>query len=439
MVFLDALNVLILIWTDAGRSDVWPAVPTTHLRDFAAAGLEFQTFVTQPVGSATVYSTLFGEYPFRNGNVRGFSWEGDDPIVPDIPPTVPSLPDAATAAGYAVALHGKWGLGGNDLGVREGMRNATPFLHGFSTWRAGLGGNVSTGNGKNYSHWERTDDGVTSISSEYVDEAIADAWIQWWRATAGPRFSVVWLSAGHGPWTQAPPASALPPGYRPNALTHRGRYEAMVVALDHQTGRMLQEVDLTDTLVVIFTTNGTPDDSRISSTPARVKRSCYEDGIRVPGAMRGPGVRQGTTDEPVSPVDLWAALADLTDIAAPPRGKDSVSFAPLLSDPEARSRRRYVFAQDQDTGAVRTRTHKLIQDGSGEKLFELDVDPGELRPIDPDAYANRELVRNLRFWLAHPGGGMVQDQGSSPPRVVRLPAPAAGGVSRGRTPVATGR
>jgi arylsulfatase A-like enzyme len=410
MLLAKVANVLIIVWADVGWTDVAPHTPTPTLVSFASEGVGLRTCITQPIGSHTFYSVVFGEYAVRNGNRVGFSWWGDQATRPDVPLDKLSLPEAAKAAGYRVALHGKWGLGGNDIGDSNVLVPSTPYLHGFSEWRAGIAVNVDRGPGDSYYNWERTDDAVVTMSTEYADLAIKNEWVSWWLGEPGPKLSVVWFEGAHGPWTDLPPSEALPAWYVPDGSTARGRYEAMVVALDHLTGEMLSYVDLSDTLVFVLSTNGTPDRSSISPIPGRVKRTVFDTGIRNPAAVRGPGVARGVSEELVSPVDVWATIAELTDVAPPPAESDSVGFAPLLEDPTRRSRRRYAYSQHQEE-AVRTLTHKLRKKANGKlELFDLVEDPGETTPLDPDDYEDRELVANLRYWLANPGSGMVVDR-----------------------------
>ena len=119
---------------------------------------------------------------------------------------------------------------------------------------------------------------------------------------------------------------------------------------------------------------------------------------------------RGISDELTSPVDIWATVAELTDISPPPRGTDSVSFAGILRDPSASSARRYVYSQHVER-AVRTLTHKLRQDAAGKlELYDLVSDPFEIRPIDPGEHPDQELVTNLRYWLENPGSGRVTDR-----------------------------
>ena len=410
MLLAKVANVLIIVWADVGWTDVAPHTPTREFSAFLSEGMGFGTWITQPIGSHSFYSVIFGEYAIRNGNRVGFSWPGDQPNRPDVPLEKPSLPGAAKAAGYRVALHGKWGLGGIETGVSNMPVSTAPYLHGFSEWRAGIAVNVDRRPGTGFYHWERTDDAVVTISNQWADLAIKDEWVSWWPLVQGPKFSVVWFEAAHGPWTSLPPPAALPIGYVADGSTLRGRYEAMVVSLDHLTGEMLSYVDPSDTLVFVFSTSGTPDRPAISPIPDRVKRTTFDTGIRTPAAVRGPGVMPGMSMELASPVDLWATIADLTEIAAPPVGMDSTSFAHILEDPSATSSRRYVYSQHQEE-AVRTLTHKLRRTVRGKlELYDLEADPEETSPIDPEEHEDRELVASLRHWLANPGSGMVVDR-----------------------------
>ena len=424
---LDKLpHVLIILWADIGVPDVSPYVPTKNFAAFKREGVSLDTWITQPIGSHTMYSVLFGEYAIRNGTTHGFSWYGSGAGTPDVRLDTRSLPAAAKAAGYSVALHGKWGIGGNDIGELDEFRNVTPNLHGFSTWSAGIGSNVKSGQGTGYANWERIDDGRVTMSSTWADADIRDEWVSWWLNTQGPRFSVVWFEAAHGPHDVEAPDRFLPPGYftpstNPNApnnplfLTPRERYESLVVSLDFMLGEMLSHVNFDDTYVFVFSTCGTPDGKPVvAPNPNRVKRTTFEGGIHTPAAVRGPHVARGATAELTSPVDLWATLARVTDIPGPPRESDSVSFAHLLERPDARGSRRYVYSQHREQ-AIRTDRYKLRRMKNGKEfLYDLELDPNETQAIVPWKHPNQELVRRLRYWLNNPGSGMVVD-GELPP------------------------
>jgi len=219
---------------------------------------------------------------------------------------------------------------------RTGAWEATPGLHGFDVWRAISPSNVTRCGSTGYSKWLRADDGESHISTEYHTTAVRDALLGWWRTTAGPKFA------------------------------------------------------LGD--------NGTPPESvRDDQHLGNVKQSTFEDGVRVPFLVHGPGLEASfETEALIHTVDLLATLAELTGAELPEGVEtDSVSFARSLRDPAARTRT-HVFVEYQTSGltggggaprgskrrrAVITERWKLRRVGRVEELYDLESDPGETAPI----------------------------------------------------------
>jgi arylsulfatase A-like enzyme len=119
-------------------------------------------------------------------------------------------------------------------------------------------------------------------------------------------------------------------------------------------------------------------------------QTLYEQGLRVPLMMRGPGIPSGVTVEtPVSITDIMPTLLDLVDIPSPD-GLDGQSLTPTWQRPWWRraAPRDLRFELDNETEllngprrhtrALRRGDWKLIRslDGSTE-LYNLDKDPGE--------------------------------------------------------------
>jgi len=377
-------DLVIVVWGDAGWSDVVHQPHARTFEQFAQQGLSLSNWIGQPVGSMTVYTLLFGEYPMREGIHMGFSWEGDGSKYPDIRADKPCLFELLAQRGYATALVGKWGMGDTPFGTFvQDYRNVVPHMQGFGRWLAGIGSNIPSDG--NYLDWDRVDDGVVTRDTTWADLAIGDAFVGWWTSTPSPKAAFVYFSAGHGPHGKVPPAEALPSGYVPPRFpSERQRYEAMLACIDEQTRRVLQVVDPQHTRVVVTCAAGTPDKAELTPTPGMVKRSTFDGGILLPTAVRGPGIPVGTSSALFSSTDLWAFLFP-------------------GSDPPADSRRGrdYTWARIQDDEAIRTRTHKLRRNvTTGEELlYEL---PDETLSFDPDSYRDQALVAKLRAWLANP-------------------------------------
>lgn len=395
----DALpDVLMIILDDVAASDV-ELVATPNIDWLASQGVAFRRAYAAPVCVPTRHALFFGQYQ-RSG--LGVPCRNIEPEAPDHAQI--SIPKLLKARGYATAAFGKWHLGSNRLGGWE----ITPHLHGFDHWLAGSPDNVSQCGGLNYNDWLRVDDGKSAFTQEYHTTAVRDALLSWWQSTSGPRFAYVGLQAPHVPLHQ-PPAALLPTGY-PVATTDRERYEALLVSADWVIGEILGVVDARTTWIFVLGDNGTPPEGvRAGQSTARVKGSTFEDGVRVPFVVSGPGItRPFETEALVHGVDCFATIAELAGAGVPPRSAtDSVSFVPCLKSPEARVRQ-WVFCDwnPQTTNnvakqlkrrrALITERWKLRRVGDTiEELYDLERDPNENRPLDPNAPEYARIAAEL--------------------------------------------
>ena len=133
----------------------------------------------------------------------------------------------------------------------------------------------------------------------------------------------------------------------------------------------------------------------------------YEESIRVPLVMRGPGIPRGRVDRRlVDNVDVPATILDATDVA-PGRVLDGRSLLELLADPGAEWGRDILIENGNGANGVpayrgiRTYRFKYVEHRTtGEyELYDLDNDPYELHSMDGFArYAKvqRDLKAALR-------------------------------------------
>jgi arylsulfatase A-like enzyme len=126
------------------------------------------------------------------------------------------------------------------------------------------------------------------------------------------------------------------------------------------------------------------------------KATAYEEDIRVPLIVRGPGVPAGKTLPHLAlNIDLAPTLAELAGIAAP-GFVDGRSLGPVLTSappsPHAwrddflvefwPHRPGYAAVHDPGYVALRTRDHLYVEYGTGEReLYDLRVDPDELHNV----------------------------------------------------------
>ena len=127
------------------------------------------------------------------------------------------------------------------------------------------------------------------------------------------------------------------------------------------------------------------------------KSAAYEESIKVPLLMRGPGIPAGETRaQLVSNLDVVATIVDLAH-AHPDLPLDGRSLVPLFGNADAPWRGALLFESPVNRfepvrnryAGVRTPTRKYVKyDGGFEELFDLAADPHELKnEADNPVYA----------------------------------------------------
>jgi N-acetylglucosamine-6-sulfatase len=153
----------------------------------------------------------------------------------------------------------------------------------------------------------------------------------------------------------------------------------LVVKVLQETGR------LSNTYIVYTSDNG----FQVGQHRLGGKTTAYEEAIRVPLIVRGPGVPVGRRIEQlVLNNDLAPTLAALAGVKAPSYS-DGRSFLPLLADSNLPWRRSFLIERRETerhelTGAaifdaIRTSDWTYVEYGNGEReLYDLHQDPFQL-------------------------------------------------------------
>ncbi len=143
---------------------------------------------------------------------------------------------------------------------------------------------------------------------------------------------------------------------------------------------------LDDTLIIYTSDNGyLHGEHRIPKGKKRV----YDESIRVPLEMRGPGIPQGVS---VDPLVINADLAPTIVEAANARAglaMDGRSLLPVASHPGI-DKNRELLIEASTFQAIRTQRYLYAEYEGGEReLYDLQHDPFELESLDSDpAYAS---------------------------------------------------
>ena len=308
---MERPNVVIIVSDDEGWGDIgWnnPEVKTPCLDRLAEEGLRLDRFYANPICSVTRAALMTGMHTLRTGvdNSSGLDLK------------YRTLPQTFKEAGYQTWMCGKWHLGGdqeNSLSGPEYLPTARGFDHHYGL----LGGAVDY-----HTHMKpRTQEldwwrnGQPSQDKGYSTDLLADEAIGLIqkRDVQRPFFLYLAFNAIHGP-------ISTPSGERGGRQGHgRSTLLQAMTALDAAVGRVLVELDKqgvrNNTLVIFFSDNG--GDLTKGSTNLTLregKGTVFEGGIRVPAAIRWPGVIAPgpKSDQFICVSDLFPTLLSATGV-----------------------------------------------------------------------------------------------------------------------------
>ena len=403
-------NVLVVIADDVGLDSAAcynlssDPVRMPNLEALCSRGVRFDRAWTTPICSPTRATMLSGTDPAIHGVLRAHTVGA--PALPDGTVTLPAL---VSEAGIATASFGKWHLG-DDPGVGA----AVPNHFGWQHFSGLLSGGVSS-----YWSWQRTENGLTEISTTYTTTSLVDDAVLWVDQQQGPWLMWMAFNAPRPPYHVPPEAlhsdgTLGPTGECPEGES-RACYVAALEALDTEMGRLLDHLkargELDNTLVFFIGDNGTENDVVVAPvTPAKAKGSLFEGGIRIPFVVAGPGVAQGqVADGLTDATDLLPTLLDYWDLPVPGPAQGT-SLLATLADPNVASGKETVFSgylenpvKGNNGWTLANQDHKLLHFESGARLlFKISEDPWEtnnrLPTQDADVRAiyeelDAELVR----------------------------------------------
>lgn len=391
-----------------------PEMKTPTMDRMAAEGFSFTQCVSNyPVCSPYRAITMTGRWPFQTGVI-----DNNIPLSPD----EATVGKAFQAAGYRTGYIGKWHLGGT---------RAEPF--GFDLSLIWEGTNTHYDESTYYPA-----DGPPVQPKGYNATLMTDQALAFIRENrARPFFLMLSLNPPHAKFTDAPPAkrSLYPEGalpYRPNfgkataeagtifaqnGYPHYEGYHAHISAVDDELGRILSTLraeGLSDDTIVIYTSD---HGSMHGSHAVGSKRQPYEESLRIPMILHGPGrvPAGGASDALIGAIDMAATLCGLAGIAPPP-GSMGADYSGLLRGEAAPPRdAQFIMhiAKDNASGGnehpapifrgVRTARYTYaVGPETPLCLFDNVADPYQLenRINDPEYAALREeLDGRLRDWL----------------------------------------
>lgn len=368
-------------------------------------------FVTYPFCCPSRSTILRGQYP-HNHRVQGNEWPtGGFEKFAAMELGRSNVATWLDAAGYRTGFFGKL-MNGYEV-ERHGP------LPGWDEWHAVGGGFRNFGytlneNGRVVAYGHRPEDHLTDVLARKAVEVI--------RRTPAeePLFLYIAPYDPHAPSTPAPRHAGKfedlpfpkPPSYDEADVSDKPRHIRELPPLEdwekeaherHHRERLrslLAVDDMVESVVNALAETGRLEESYVLYTSDNGfhlgqhrlffgKTTAYEEDIRVPFVLRGPGVPKGGRIEAlVVNNDLaptFAALAGVT----PPSFVDGRSFLPLLKNPEQPWRRSFLIERRQMetheiTGpavfdAIRTERYTYVEYGTGEReLYDLAKDPHQL-------------------------------------------------------------
>jgi arylsulfatase A-like enzyme len=431
-------NLVLIVADDLGYADVGfngcQDIPTPGIDRIARQGVRFtNAYVTGAVCGPSRAGLITGRYQDRFG--CGVNPTIDPSIPNGVPTSERNIAELLGPAGYVSKAIGKW-----HLGTYPGLR---PRERGFAEFYGFLSG------GHSYFHdkltledlsevkkpwdWYRTkllDNGKRVATEKYLTDELSDKAVEFIdRDHKQPFFLYLCYNAPHTPMQATEEYLAR---FKKIENQRRRTYAAMVSAMDDGIGRVLDAIErrkITDhTIVVFLSDNGGAKNNASKNTPLRgFKATPFEGGIRVPFAIRWPGVTKPGSqyDHPISSLDIAATIVQAAGPAAQARVRDSnpldgVDLCPYLVGDKRDAPHDVLFWRwyKKDQGAIRLGDLKLITKGEKvpeDLVFDLKRDLGEkqnlLKKHDGKAAVDAELRKALLAWYeglvppAHPSLG----------------------------------
>lgn len=370
-------NVLVLVLDDIGVEKVgaYGAASlqgaTPNLDAFAEKATLFRRAWACPQCSPTRAAALTGKLPSRTGMGNAVT-TGDLSTHFDLPLSETLLPEALVDT-HAPLAFGKWHL---TRPLTAGVPFDHPLRSGFAV-HAGAPANptnIRLGDAAgSYYSWVKAVQGELMTTTTYATTDTTNDLLVAIDGAAAPEPWFVWgaFNAAHKP-LHVPPPSLLD-GEVPDD-DDLSMYLAMVRSLDAEVGRVLDAVDLSDTVVVVFGDNGTHHEFVGDGDKERGKGSVFESGVRVPLMVAGPGIAAGArTDALAHVVDLFPTILELTDHDVP-AGLDGVSLVPALRDAAA-APRDVVYTE-------RFKPNGVVPDGTNTTLWKRAIRDGRYKLVE---------------------------------------------------------
>ena len=370
-------NILLIIADDLGVDafngyNIGSLKPTTpNLDSIRNNGLTFSNSWSSPVCTPTRAGIMSGMYGSNNG-VKTTPGNLDTTYISLLNVLKNSNPI------YSSAVIGKWHISKPTNGLH-------PIWHGVDHYMGILEGSVMS-----YDSWDKTENNVTTNSTDYITSHLTDDAISWIDNQNNPWF--LWLAhvAPHTP-IHIPPANMHT---QPSTNSLIKKYMAMIESLDYEVGRLISSLtpsEKANTTIIFIGDNGTPNNLLQDYPANHGKTTLYQGGIHVPMFVSGYGVtRSGETENAlVNVIDIYASVVEISGTNLHGGIYNSLSFKHLLASSNL-PKRQFNFSEiDTNQGFINTQgytirdsTFKLIEYYTGQQeMFNIITDPLETNDL----------------------------------------------------------
>jgi N-acetylglucosamine-6-sulfatase len=409
---------IVFILADDMRDDDLEHMPKTQDL-IVKEGLEYENaFATTPLCCPSRASILRGQYTHNHEiwlNVRGF------PTFKRLGHERSTIATWLSKEGYETALLGKY-LNAYDWDDRQHIPPGWDQWHAMLTEGAYYDYTLSE-NGKPIRYGSAEADYSTDVLAGEAREIIRSS-----ARRDKPLFMYLAPSAPHGPGPPAPRHEGVfeevraprPPSFdeadvsdKPGWVRRLPRLSAdheayidrvyrghlrLLPSLDDLVAGVVEELrsagKLESTYLFFSSDNGLlMGEHRIPEG----KGPPYEESIRVPLAVRGPGIPAGrSTDQIALNIDLAPTFADLGGAATPPF-VDGRSLKPTFAQDAPSWRTAFLAESEYLTGQGGTPQHNTIRTASGEKYVEYPSSAGvqqEYYRLTEDRYELENTYRS---------------------------------------------
>ena len=376
LVFMDNFG-----WGEPGFNGggVIRGAETPRMDALADEGLRLTNFNVEVQCTPSRSAIMTGRYAIRSGNATVPLGEGVYGLVQ----WEVTMAEMLSQAGYATGMYGKWHLGRTD--------GRFPTDQGFDEWYGvpnstdeavytSLPGFAESGVPETYVMDGRkgeTPERVRPYDLDYrplIDRDLTDRAISFIRRQAeadNPFFVYLPYTATHFPTMPHPDFAGR---------SGNGVWADLLMQIDSYTGELLdvlEEVDVADNTIFIFTADNGPEALGFESTNLTVETAVhgspgpwrgtlftgFEGALRVPFVVRWPARIAGgrASDEIVHAMDLFPTLANLAGGTVPDDrvidGEDMTPF--FLGEREESGREGFVVYMGADVFGVKWQNWKL--------------------------------------------------------------------------------